>query len=416
LAIPRTPLAKASRLQTPHLLVVPAERFPTDESFVEEVLARSEPDLRTTILFRATKFRDDYPESWGTARIAVLSPRPRVLGSFAVYFFDPRVALRIFRIARNARVDAVLARDQTLPLFLALVGRPWKRWKVLYQRTYPHETSWFEPARVSRYRLPWLHVLARRVEWAILKRLLPHADAILPISAAMGEDMTRDGLCPPDRVHPFGMGVSRAILELDPPTQRSPGDPLRLAYVGTMAPERGLPRLLEAVRIVREQAGIDARLTMYGGTPNEIDSLTRERDRQGLAEFVELPGYVDRANLYSLLRGHDAGAVFVARDPRYRIASTTKLIESLALGMPCVATDAVSMHFDLAEQSQAMVITDDTADGFARGIVELEENWAGLADSARGRRREVYALHAYESARRRLVAVVHGLSSDREQR
>jgi len=250
---------------------------------------------------------------------------------------------------------------------------------------------------------------SRRIELRILRLLMRHADAVIPISALMGEDLVAEGWCRPERVHPFGMGVTTAARRVPSPPSRSPGDRLRLVYIGTLDRSRGLERLLDAVVLARDRHGVDVELSMFGGTPEQVRAMRQEVVVRRLSDRVDVPGRLPRHDLYSRMASCHAAAIFIGRDPRYRIASTTKLLESLAVGLPCVATDAVAMHVDVAAASGAVLLSDDTAEGFAGAIARLESDWEVLAARAVEERDLVQEWYSYDRARERMDSLVTAL-------
>lgn len=383
------------------MLVIPAECHPTDHSFLEEVHTRDASRVARTFFMRSEAVSAPERRRWNEADLELIPLRSssRLLAGIAVYFLDLRYLWHLTRLARRERPHVLFIRDLTFPLLFALALRPWLRWRVVFQRSFPHEHGWFDPQRVQKYRSPGLYRFARRVELHLLRLLLGQADAVIPISDRMAEELVTEGVCERARVHAFGMGVTHDVVGAGFPPVREPGTELRLIYVGTLVARRGIERLLEAVGLAHSEHGVDARLTVYGGTPDEVQALRLRADALGLGDRVSIRGQIARSRVYREMTLHHAGAIFVGRDPRFRVASTTKLIESLAVGLPCIATDAVAMHGDYVRQGEAVLLSDDTAAGFAAAIARLEAEWSSIAERALARRESVYRANSYEGAR-----------------
>lgn len=389
------------------VLVIPAETHPTDHSFLEEVHAKSERLQRHFLLRSRTEARGTR-ERWHQAYVETMPLRSpvRLMATLAVYLLDLRYLPRLWEHARTKAIDAVYVRDLTFPLLLALVLRPWARWSVIYQKSFPHELRWFDPEQVARYRLPWLFVLARRIEGPLLRALLRRCDVVVPISTSMATDLIEQDGCKKERVHVFGMGVTRSALETPAPSPRSAGDPLRLVYVGTLARSRRLNVLLDAILIARDEFGVDVTLTILGGTDDEVSQMRADVSERSLGDWVVVPGRVPRSEVYALMARHHASAIYIARDPRFRVASTTKLLEGLVVGQPCICTDSVKMHSEVAAAYGTVILTDDTARGFAEGIEDLDRRWDEVAIRARELRERVYADYAYDAARERMDRLI----------
>ena len=167
-----------------------------------------------------------------------------------------------------------------------------------------------------------------------------------------------------------------------------------------------MERLIEAMSIARARHGIDAQLTVLGGTAEERAALLDVVAHHAAQSFVHVKVRVPRQQVYEVRAQHHAGAIFIARDPRFVVASTTKLVESLAIGLPCVCTDAVAMHEQLAQRTGAIAMSDDTAAGFAAGIAQLEANWEHFAARANAARQPMHDEYSYENARARMEQLV----------
>ncbi len=122
----------------------------------------------------------------------------------------------------------------------------------------------------------------------------------------------------PEREHPY---IS----------SRKEGEKILLA-VGRLVPEKGFEHLIDAVEILNQGAGV--KLIILGDGP-ERERLENRIKEKGLGECIDLYGYTDR--VYSFMKSADL----------YVLSSTQEafgnvLIEAMACGLPCVATDCDS--------------------------------------------------------------------------
>jgi glycosyltransferase involved in cell wall biosynthesis len=107
--------------------------------------------------------------------------------------------------------------------------------------------------------------------------------------------------------------------------------PLRLLFVGRLAPEKGIDVLLEGFeRVV--SGGLEATLRIVGSGP--LEGLVRDRlDAQGLGGRVELVGAVGGAELAEEMARADALVSSSLRE-----SFGVVIVEALATGLPVVAT------------------------------------------------------------------------------
>lgn len=115
-----------------------------------------------------------------------------------------------------------------------------------------------------------------------------------------------------------------------------------VGYVGVMGNADGVHLLLDAIHHLVVGTGRKDVLFLLMGTGPEHEELLRQRDRLGLAEFVEMPGRVSDEFLFTALRTMDLG---VSSDPinGYNDHCTmNKVLEYMAFGK-------AQVMFDLAE-------------------------------------------------------------------
>jgi glycosyltransferase involved in cell wall biosynthesis len=162
-------------------------------------------------------------------------------------------------------------------------------------------------------------------------------------------------------------------------------------YTGTFEAYQGLDLLFAAFARVRHERP-DARLVMAGGKPAQVEAAraqAREAGIEGGTIFVgqrpagEVPAYLDAAT--------------VLVSPRSSGTNTPlKIYQYLRCGRPIVATRLVT-HTQVLDDQVAM-LTEPTAEGFARGILDLLRDPA-LAEAIGVRARQLadtkYSYEAY---------------------
>jgi len=285
---------------------------------------------------------------------------------------------------------------------------------VVFQKTYPNELRWFDSHWVQMHKYPWLWVVCRRLEDWALHLMMRATDANLPITSYMARELERKWGHDPERNHSFGMGIHPEQSE--PPAMSSvvlDGRVPQLVYVGTLAPSRRLEVMVDAfARVARRAQGPVPRMTVIGGTEDEVQGLLDHARALGIEEHVEFTGKLPRDQVYDVLRSHHIGLAYIPADPRFVVASPTKCIECLALGLPVVATDAVAVNDDLRDLTGAVIVTRDDADSYAEGIHEAIESYADLRKAAIATRLKVVEEYDYESMRDRFWELLESLASD----
>lgn len=169
----------------------------------------------------------------------------------------------------------------------------------------------------------------------LMRRLYPHADALVAVSEGGAADLAETLHLPRNSVHTIHNPVvtpdlmRRASEAVDNSWLHAGTAPLVMT-AARLAPEKALHVLIDAFALLRDQ-GTVARLAILGEGP-ERDRLSRRIAEHGLEAQVHLPGWVD--NPYAWMR---ESALFVLSSEFEGLPTT--LIEAMACGCPVVATD-----------------------------------------------------------------------------
>jgi glycosyltransferase involved in cell wall biosynthesis len=151
----------------------------------------------------------------------------------------------------------------------------------------------------------------------------------------------------PNRVQYVPNGVE--VARFDGPHHAGP-EPV-IGTVTALRPEKNLPRLLRAFRLVVNE--VPALLVIAGDGP-ERSSLERLASELGLSDRVRFMGYVDTP--WTFYRTFDVFAL--SSDTEQMPLS---LIEAMASGVPVVATDVGDVATTLAAENRDLITPPDAA-------------------------------------------------------
>ena len=182
---------------------------------------------------------------------------------------------------------------------------------------------------------------------AYLNRVVPRSVArashILADSESTRRDLAAVWRVPDDKVTVLHSGVNERFR---PVTDAATLGAVRARYglgdrpyvltVGTVQPRKNYELLVRAFRSVAES--LPHALVIAGGRGWLSNGLRAEIDRQGLAERVLLPGFVDDADLPAL---YSAADLFVF--PSLYEGFGLPLLEAMACGVPVISSDASSL-------------------------------------------------------------------------
>jgi glycosyltransferase involved in cell wall biosynthesis len=225
------------------------------------------------------------------------------------------------------------------------------------------------------------------IEKALFYRLLlPAADKVFVQSDAMLEWMVARGQ---DRAKLFAvpMGVDTEVLDRTTTPTRLPGWeglPV-LAYLGTLDSSRDLNKLIDVLAIVR-RVYPNVRLLLIGDSPThgDVDRLFQYAGLCGVVDALHVTGWLDSKAAWPLLAGADVAISYIPRGELFDISSPTKLLEYLALAMPCVGNDTPDQVVVL-NRSEAGALSDSSAQAMANCVLAiLDDPVTARVRAARG--------------------------------
>jgi glycosyltransferase involved in cell wall biosynthesis len=171
---------------------------------------------------------------------------------------------------------------------------------------------------------------------------------------------------PPERVVIVHNGIDTSLFRPPAPGEVAPHGPTCI-NVARLSPQKGHNVLLDAMAIVVKQVP-GARLVVIGD--GELRGALRERIRDlGLDDHVELTGSLPREQVASRLRGAD---LFILPS-RYE-GSPLALMEAMASGLACVATDVSGVRELITGGATGRIVPVGIPAAMAAAIVELLSN------------------------------------------
>ena len=219
------------------------------------------------------------------------------------------------------------------------------------------------------------------------------ADAFVAISPAVRGELVAGGYDESKMIDlPNGVPVPD-----EPWRPRNGSESLRAAFVGRLAPEKGLGSLIDAWPIVLA-ANPRARLTLIGEGPERASLESRIRSL-GLSAAVELPGASSDPS--AILRESDL-FILPSREEGMSIA----LLEAMALGIPAVASAIPGNLALIDDRIHGRLTPPDDPPALARAILDHRADPLAPRMAEVARRRVVghYSIAAVARRHRELFA------------
>jgi glycosyltransferase involved in cell wall biosynthesis len=331
----------------------------------------------------------------GTTRLARIRKHLQAIGN----------ELRMFRLLRERRYDAIVVKDKFIAALLAIVAGRLAGVPLVYWLSYPIPEESIYLARQGTARYPLLYLLRGHVCGFLLYRLiLPAARHVLVQSRQMQLDVAAKGI-PADRLTPVLMGVDLASVPYDARAAASAArhaGPPTVVYLGTLIRVRHLDFLVRAFARVRAQLP-DARLLVVGDgdDPSDRAFLEEEARRCGISSAIEFTGFLPMERAWRHVADADVCVSPIYPSPVLNAGSPTKLIEYMAMGKAVVANDQPEQREVLAESGAGICVPWEEGEFAAAVVTLLRDREAAAAMGAKGR--------AYVAGRRDYPVIAEGV-------
>lgn len=247
-------------------------------------------------------------------------------------------------------------------------------------------------ARPGLDRIP-AEIAARLLEWRF--RGLARGRTVFTVGAEMSREYRRYT----DRVHNhFACLITKPQFEAFAANPSS-GDPLRLLFVGRLAPEKGLETLLATVTVLRMK-GLNCRLDIAGSGPLQttLESRVHLSDLKG---FVTFHGFVPYGPaLFQLYQ--ECGTLVV---PSLNEGFPQVINEALSIGMPVVASAVGGIPDFLKDRVSALLVPAGDVDSLVNAVRDVATDM-GLRQTLRRSGQELMATNTLEANRDRVRGAI----------
>jgi glycosyltransferase involved in cell wall biosynthesis len=183
-----------------------------------------------------------------------------------------------------------------------------------------------------------------RIVHHCLRQFYRFADQIVAVSSGVAEDLIQDAVIDRQKLICIGNPIitEQQLDEMMNTPKEKDSRVFEIVSAGRLVKEKDFSTLLRAFSLVRQK--VHCRLTIYG-EGFERASLEKERDQLGLKDDVTFPGF--SVNLFQQFCRADLCVVSSLTEGFGNV-----IVESLACGVPVVATDCPGGPREILQQGQ----------------------------------------------------------------
>lgn len=235
---------------------------------------------------------------------------------------------------------------------------------------------------------------------SLVRRALGLADAVVVLSRRELELFR--SLLPGQRIVAVPNGVDAAPYLRRPRAAADPSRPLSIAYIGRLAPGKGLAESLEAIALLRAE-GIEVAFTIAGTGAEEARLRGRAREL-GLADSVCFAGPALGERKTELLAAAD-----VLLLASYSEGLPYALLEGMAAGAVPVVTPVGAIPEVVADGVHGRLVPVADARAIARALGTLHAERAALGRMSQACRSRVASAYSLERVAQDFIALYSSL-------
>lgn len=236
--------------------------------------------------------------------------------------------------------------------------------------------------------------------------LLRWRTTMLAVSEQVKRDVMRNLHCPEERIRVLYNGVDIQKFGKVPPEPRLrqelniPENCRVVVMVARLVEQKQHTKFLQVLELIRNQ--LPPTFVLLVGEGKLRERLEREAERRGLRDMISFTGH--RNDIPQILALSDLSVITSDRE-----GFSNAIVESLAAGLPVVASDVGGNREAIVDGECGFVVAPEDLTGFAVAIKKLlvEDTLRQCMSEAARRRAHVFSLeHMIEETRRLYLAVL----------
>lgn len=346
--------------------------YPTDHAFIEQIFSKLLPEKGYKIKCIArTNKKIDKVIKWNRIEVYTF-----YIGEKFSFVRNLTSRIKMLKCSldlyKKNKFRIFFVRNWEYGGFIAILFKYIFSVTFIYQRTFPTDENY--RASIKDNYTPLIKKFIKIFLLFVYHRIIRKADYIFSISEQMKNEMIKMGYSS-QIIYPIGLAFDNNVVT-DVVSKNKISGVLQLnhfrvlLYLGKMDLKRNLEFLLD---VFKELNNKNIRLIMLGGSDNDIMRLKKYSISNGIDNRVIFIGKVDRNEVTNFI-----SLAYLTLSPippisRYKVASPTKLFESLGLGVPVIGND-IPMQKKVLNESQGGICVPYAKVSFKEAIKFLLEH------------------------------------------
>lgn len=386
------------------MLVITDRRLPTDHSFIKGVLATELPKLGVDVTFLGFSTQYQGSVEIDGVKYQLFKPWPGGL------FVEALQMLLVFPtfMWRVKRFDIVFTRNDPIALILGWLYRLLRN----PQARHLHQISFLKAEEILQQDRS--SSIGRKIaaygDLAIRKLFLGSVDRVFAVSKAMKKYLCLKYPKLAGRIDFLPLGI--LPQDFTSPMEYSTR-PIDVVYIGTLARNRRLEVIVDAVQIYNQLYG-PLTLKIWGSShdPRDDDALKAYVQKNGLEKHIKILGKISRKQLIEKLQKTKIGLSTIPPEGLFLYSSPTKLMEYMAAGCCVIATRGIPEQETIIKESGGGILVDYRPEAIAAAIHRLLSNPKEAAKMAMRGHAYILKHRNYALMAQKVMTVAKGIQNE----
>lgn len=355
------------------LLYLTAEEWPTFRADITVLFGKYLPRFGIHSDLVTETLRTKSVSTWPAGKAITCSVPSNRAAHYIVKFFHQ---CKVLLTTNYDEYAVVQVRDMTIIALVALMMCAIKKKPFFYWLSYPQSEGQIQRAKARgvcagmKYWFPLMQGMVGK--WLLYKIILPKADHVFVQSDNMRKALMQQNI-PFEKMTPVPMGVDLEAIEDKPLPHTNPllvGKRV-LVYLGTLDKTRQIELLFMALKLVMARIP-NVLLVLAGDTEDDMHRawLKQQATQHGVESDILWTGWLPTKEAWRYVVSAEVGLSPFPRGFLLDMASPTKAVEYMALGLPVIANDNPDQQQVVAESGAGMCVP-MTPEAFADAIATL---------------------------------------------
>ncbi len=183
-------------------------------------------------------------------------------------------------------------------------------------------------------------------------------------------------------------------------------DKVIICHEGSLAFSRGLKRMIEVMRVLKEGYGNRVELLIIGTVPDaEREYLDLKREEYDLHDNIRYTGWLPYEKVGEAISQADIGIIFFEPTENNMLGTPNKLFNYMRCGLPIVSVDLPETSRIISETQCGLVVTEPNTESLSQALSALIDDETKRRQLGENARKAGYNQYGWEQMEKGLIKV-----------